>query len=84
MGGGVVSHLYETRVIAKVVLPVGEPLYSEMATQIALDDECGGEFVMVSQSALPDAGKIRLNPEEWPAVRAAIDEMMQLCRPKTP
>lgn len=69
----------KTRVTQLVVVPEGEPLFSEMATTIEITDE-GGEFVLVSQVGRIDVGKITINPEEWPALRAAINRLVRLCR----
>lgn len=65
-----------TRVTRLHVLPEGEPLFSEQAYTVEIDDEAGGEFVVVSDCE----GKIRLNPEEWPALRRAINQMVKECR----
>ena len=70
---------YQTRVTRLLVLPVGEPAFSEMATTVEIDDEAGGEFVVVSQCGRVDLGKIAINPEEWPALRAAINRMVRAC-----
>ena len=72
---------YETRVLSLIVLPEGEAIFSEMATTITIEDEAGGEFVVANQSGLVDAGKIRIDPTEWTALKAAIDRMIQECRP---
>ena len=72
---------YETRTLSIIVLPEGESIFSEMATTITIEDEAGGEFVVVEQSAHVDAGKIRIDSTEWPALRAAIDRMILECRP---
>ena len=69
----------ETRITQLVVCPQGEPLFSEMATAIKITDEAGGEFVEVSQNG-PGLGKIWINPEEWPALRAAINRQIKKCR----
>ena len=66
-----------TRVTRLHVLPEGEPLFSEKAFTVEIDDEAGGEFVVVHDWE----GKIRLNPEEWPALRRAIGRMVKECRP---
>lgn len=73
---------YETRVTAMVVAPKGEPIYSEQATTVQIDDEAAGEFVVVSQEGgrAPEKGKISINPEEWPALRKAIDRLVKECR----
>ena len=68
---------FETRTLALAVMPEGEPIYQERATRVAIDDECGGEFVVVEQG---DGGKISVDPNEWPTLRAAIDRMVAECR----
>ena len=71
---------YETRALSLIVLPEGEAIFSEMATTITIVDDAGGEFVTVEQPGLADAGKIRIDPTEWTALRAAIDRMIGECR----
>lgn len=71
-----------TRVTRLLVVPQGEPMYSEMTTTVEIDDEVGGEFVVVSQEGRDDIGKIAINPEEWPALRAAINRMVKACQPE--
>lgn len=71
-----------TRVTRLLVVPQGEPMYSEMTTTVEIDDEVGGEFVIVSQEGREDIGKITINPEEWPALRAAINRMVKACEPE--
>ena len=71
---------YHTLTHALIVKPVGEPIYSEAATVIALDDEAGGAFVVVKQSGKvhePGENQIQLCGEEWPSIREAIDRMME-------
>ena len=46
----------------------------------SIEDDAGGEFVTVEQPGLADAGKIRIDPTEWTALRAAIDRMIGECR----
>ena len=75
------SKPYETRALSLIVLPEGEAIFSEMATTITIVDDAGGEFVTVEQPGLADAGKIRIDPTEWTALRAAIDRMIGECRP---
>ena len=69
----------ETRVTQIVLCPPSEPLYSEMATTVQIQDESGGEFVEVSQTG-SSLGKVWINPEEWPALRAAINRLIRQCR----
>jgi hypothetical protein len=70
----------ETRVTSLVVVLSGEPIFSPTATLIEIKDEAGGEFVVVCQAGNPGYGKISINPEEWPAMRAAINRMVRGCR----
>lgn len=71
---------YECRVTQWTVVPIGEPTFSEMATVVSIDDESGGEFVVVKQSGRVDLSKIAINPDEWPALRKAIDTAIKQCR----
>jgi hypothetical protein len=70
----------ETRVTQIVVCPPGQPLFSEMATTVRIQDEAAGEFVEMEQHGGPGLGKVQINPEEWPALRAAINRLMRQCR----
>lgn len=70
-----------TRVIEMAVLPDNDPIFSEMCTRIAIDDEAAGEYVVVRQSCGGNDNEIRINPEEWTELRAAIDHMIGECRP---
>jgi hypothetical protein len=63
-----------TRITRLTVRPEGEPIFSEMATQIEIDDEAAGEFILVTQQR--EHG-IAFEPREWPAIREAIDTLIQ-------
>lgn len=71
---------YECRPASWRVGPVGSPSYSELVTEVAIDDEAGGEFVEVRQDGRTDIGKICIDPDEWPALRAAINRAVRMCR----
>ena len=60
-----------------IVSPLGDPITSEMATHIGLDDEGGGAFVTVKQpnGRLGNEG-IMIDATEWPVLRQAIDDMV--------
>ena len=71
---------YITHPLAIMVRPKDEPIFSEMATSIQLDDESGGPFVVVKQSGdVGKVGSIAITKDEWPAIRSAIDTMIALC-----
>lgn len=71
----------EVRIIKILVAPKGEPQFHEMATSIEIDDECGGEFVRITQN-LPHAkeGQICIDPDEWAVLRDAVGYMVGQCR----
>jgi len=71
---------YITRVTQMVILPEDQPLFSEMATEVRIVDESGGEYVEVEQHGRTDIGKICINPEEWPNLKRAIDTMIAECK----
>ncbi len=50
------------------------------ANTVEIVDESGGEFVEVSQHGAPEIGKIQISPEDWPALRAAINRLVRECR----
>lgn len=55
----------ETRITSLIVLPEGEPIFSERATIVRIEDEAGGEYIVVSQDSIPGRGNVAINPEEW-------------------
>jgi len=66
-----------TRTTQLIVLPEDEPIYSEMATIITIEDEAGGEYLKVEQVASREGiGAIIISPEDWPEIKAAIDRMI--------
>ena len=71
---------YETRITAVTVLPIHAEIFSELATAVRIVDDAGGEYIEVDQCGRVELGKIAISPEEWPALRAAIDDMVAKCR----
>lgn len=72
----------KTRPIKWTVGPETEPIFSENQTAVEIVDEAAGEFVEVSQTDREGdgIGKISFSPDEWPAIRAAIDKAVKLCK----
>jgi len=70
---------YIKRTIKWTVVREKEPLFDELATDIEITDEAAGEFVEVKQHVEGNR-KISIDPEEWPAIREAIDCAVKLCR----
>ena len=70
---------YETRVTRLTVVPTDQPIYSEMATSVEIVNEAAGEFLQVKQVGR-DGNTIAIAGDEWPALRAAIDQLIGDCR----
>ena len=70
---------YEKLITKITIVPEGKELFFDGATSIEIIDEAGGEFVELTQ--FNDVKfQLRINPEEWPVLRDAIDEMIKRCR----
>lgn len=67
------------RITQLTVLPEGEPLFSDIAHTVTIDDEGAGEYVVV-KSLSEHYGKIAIDVKEWPALKDAIDRMIQECK----
>ena len=70
---------YETLTKALVVKRTTDAIFGETATTVMLEDEGGGLYVSVSQVPRDGEQKIAMTLEEWPAVRAAIEQMLAVC-----
>jgi len=71
---------HETRTLKIVVLPKGDPIFANAATEIEIVDEAAGEYLEVSQCNDENEGKIQIEPLEWPYLREAINRMIKECR----
>jgi len=67
---------HESRVTEITILPVNSPIYSELATQIKIEDEAAGEFIVLKQ----EQGKISFTAEEWPLIRKEVNSMVKRLR----
>lgn len=77
-------NVYVQRVTEITVLPAGLSPSSERATRIKIADEGGGEFVEVEQiHSSFVSGLTRIDPDEWPHIRDAIDKMIANCMTET-
>ena len=61
------------------VVPSGKPIYDEAATLVGIDDAGGGLFVTIRQEDNLDTNEVKIDPEEWPAIRAAVNRMVREC-----
>lgn len=69
---------HTSRITQITVLPVGEPIFSEKATVVSLDDEAGGEFITVKQQmdfSHERDQTVAFDPEEWEEVKGVVDQM---------
>jgi hypothetical protein len=71
---------FEARTLKLAVVPKGEAIFHNQVTEIEIVDEAAGEYLEISQCNDSHEGKIALCKDEWPAIRAAIDKMMRMCR----
>ena len=62
----------ENRITQRSLMPCGGELFGDRAWVITIQDEGSGEYVSVVNGGL----EIKIDADEWPAVRAAIDAMM--------
>lgn len=67
----------KTRITQLTVAPEGADLCDDRSTHIEIYDEGGGEFIRVVQPHGSD--DIRIEPDEWPVIRAAIDRLFEEC-----
>ena len=70
---------YRTIISQRRVIPSGKTFNDEGVTIIGMDDDGGGAFVTIRQEEQLNANEIRIDPDEWPAVRAAINRMVREC-----
>lgn len=71
----------ETRIKSVIVLPKNAPIYSASATIIEIENEAAGEFIKVTQQYDSiEPGTILLEPDDWPAIRSAINKLMKSLR----
>jgi hypothetical protein len=74
---------YECVITALTVKPKTEPIYSEYATTITMEDEGAGPFVCVKQEMGKENKELlRIDAEEWPTMRGAIDHIFSLINGK--
>jgi hypothetical protein len=69
---------YEKVVLTYIVKPVGESIYSELATEITIDDEGSGPYVKISQSPeIVNNAVVLITKEEWPLIAQAVDQLIE-------
>jgi hypothetical protein len=72
------DHMKYTQTIKSImVYPEGEPWFHELATEVSLEDEGGGYYVVLTQSPdAPELGQVRLDSNELDAVYSAAKQLL--------
>ena len=68
---------YESTIHSLIVKLKNEPIHSESATIIMLEDDGAGPFVVVRQYTDTSNAEIRLMSEEWPAISKSISRLLE-------
>lgn len=69
---------YERRPIVWAVCKEGMTIFDEASFRVEVDDEAGGEFVVVKNTC--EDGCLKIDPQDWPALRDAIELAISECR----
>lgn len=64
----------ELKIASFVLKPESEPIFSEQATVISIDDEAAGPFIVIRQSGRSD-NSISLNFGEWEMLAEGIKRL---------
>lgn len=67
----------EVRETQWTITPKGKPIFDERAITLSIEDEAGGEFLYIRNGGDCEHGSFRFDPEEWPVLRALIDEAIK-------
>lgn len=73
---------YETRITRLTVGMEGKQIYDPASTDIELDDEGAGEFLVLTQHPDDKDGeqRLRFDPKEWDAVVEAVEQLKKEIR----
>jgi hypothetical protein len=65
----------EIRVLSRIMLPKGKPIFSESAIICSIEDDAAGEYIKLT-SLSESGGEVCFDPHEWATLRAMIDSMV--------
>ena len=65
----------EIRVLSKIMLPKGKPIFSESAIICSIEDDAAGEYIKLT-SLSESGGEICFDPCEWTIIKTMIDSMV--------
>ena len=76
---------YTSRVTRITIAPENAPIFDDLATHVEILDEAAGEYLKIIQHGM-DAqnGEIAIDPDAWPILKIAIEEMMKSLREDAP
>ena len=64
---------YESRVTQYTIVPKGQPIFSEFATEVLIADEAAGEFIIIRQGTK----EVKIDGIEWEHVKKAVDKLVE-------
>ena len=65
----------EIRVLSKIMLPKGQPIFSESAIICSIEDDAAGEYIKLTGLS-ESGGEVCIDTYEWTTLRAMIDSMV--------
>lgn len=65
----------ELKTLSYIVKPEGQELFAEEVINVAVDDEAGGAFIVLSACDNDGHQKIKIDFSEWPLVCEAVDRL---------
>jgi hypothetical protein len=71
---------YIIRVTQLTIAPAGEPIFSETATQVTIQDEAAGEYLEITQQGGKEGKTIMVNPDEWPSLKMAVETLLDVIK----
>ena len=71
---------YIQQTVSMCIRPKGDPLFSEQATTITMVDDAAGAYIEISQDQSAGKQTIGIDAEEWPALKLAIEEMLEIVK----
>lgn len=64
----------EIRVLSKIMLPKGKPIFSESAIICSIEDDAAGEYIKLT-SLNESGGEVCIDLYEWATLKSMIDSM---------
>lgn len=66
----------QIRMTQVTVLPEGASIYDERGIKVSIEDEGAGEYIEILSLGGSADGVVKIDPEEWPTLRDAINKMI--------